>query len=203
MRDEDGLYDPRPIEDERPDPAAAATGYRIRSDATWALARDAYLGGETAQGVCDRFDLSLGAFRERARNGGWRRCDHPDPDPLPVDASDDVDPDAGYAELADHALRQLRRAMALGRASAAASWMRLHERLLARAEAEAGDAREVARRAEVAQRPASPALQAFRDQMAAGNVPTNAALAVLAERLRPHDPDDPHPVFAGPAPAPP
>lgn len=162
MLDENGLYDPRPREDDDASPRDHG-GYRVRSDATWDLARAAYLEGETAESVCFRFDLSLGAFRERARKGGWRRCDQPDRAPLPVTAEDDVDFDAGYAELADHALRQMRRAMARGRASAAATWMRLHDRLsqkAAEAEAEAA-------RTDAAARPVSVAMEQFNERMEA------------------------------------
>lgn len=143
MIDENGLYDPREIDDEADDdaPAPSPGAYRVRSETTWDLAREAYLGGETAESVCARFDLGLSGFWDRARKGGWRRCDRADPLPLPVDAGDDIDFDAGYAELADHALRQMRRAMARGRASAAVSWMRLHERLGAQAEREARETR--------------------------------------------------------------
>ncbi len=206
MRNEDGLYDPRPIEDDTLPHAAAGTGYRIRSDAVWAQARAAYLDGETAEGVCDRFDLSLSAFRERARRGGWRRCDQPVREPLPVDVMDDVDGyaiemGASYAELAEHALRQMRRAIARGQASAASSWMRLHERLLARAEAEAEAAVQAARRAEAAARPVSPELQALRDSVAARHAApfVPAAPDARADDPEPHEPHDPHPVFDGPA----
>ncbi|MES2860106.1 MAG: hypothetical protein V4701_01465 [Pseudomonadota bacterium] len=54
----------------------------------------------------------------------------------PQSAVDGIAIDAGYAELAAHALNQLRRAMARGQASVACGWMRLHERLSAHAEAE-------------------------------------------------------------------
>jgi len=146
MHDDPGLYDPCPDDggpdDHTPCDAAVAPvgGYRIRSDDTWALAREAYLAGETAEAVCARFSLGLSVFRDRARRGGWRRCDQADPGPMPVGPEDDIDFDAGYGELAAHALRQLRRTMARGRVSAAAGWMRLHDRLIARAEQEARQA---------------------------------------------------------------
>ena len=167
MTDDNGLYEPDPpVADEDPD--AFSGGYRIRSDQTWDLARAAYLQGETADSVCFRFDLSLGAFRERARKGGWRRCDQPDREPLPVSAEDDVDFDAGYAELAEHALRQLRRAVARGRASAAASWMRLHDRLSARVrEIEAAEtaARKTATAATTVARPLPVAMEQVKERL--------------------------------------
>ena len=144
------MIDPDDLCGTRPDDAASPHGgYRIRSDETWDRAREAYLDGEAAESVCARFDLGLSVFRERARRGGWRRCDQPDREPIPVSALDDVDDDADYGVLADHALRQLRRAMARGRASAASSWMRLHDRLTAKAA-------EAARQVEAAARKAAP-----------------------------------------------
>lgn len=120
-------------------PETVRAGYRKRPEETWTAARDAYLAGETAESVCDRFNLSLGTFRQHARDGGWRRIDQPAPAPM-----DDypVDETAGYAELAEQAMARLRRAVAWGRASEAASWMRLHDRLrtLAAAEAPAPEA---------------------------------------------------------------
>jgi hypothetical protein len=69
-----------------------------------------------------------------------------------------------YADLAERALSQLRRAMAQGRAGAAASWMRVHDRLTARAEVEA--AREV-KAAEAARRAAERAAAEVRAVAAA------------------------------------
>lgn len=155
MRDEDDL----------PEPAV----YRVRSTETWDLARDAYLSGETAAEVCARFDLGLSAFWDRARRGGWRRSERPDPQPLPLDADDDIDFDADYGRLAEDALRQLRRAMARGRASAAASWMRLHDRLTARAREQAQIEEKAAAAASTAApaRPVSVAVERFRERVEA------------------------------------
>ncbi|KPF73764.1 hypothetical protein IP78_14630 [Brevundimonas sp. AAP58] len=148
-------YDAEPDTRQRgakPAPAPRG-GYRIRSDETWARARDAYLAGETAEEVAFRFDLSMGTLRERARKEGWRRADQDDPEwgyrsergsslhePGAEERLDDrwghISDDEGYASLAERALYQLRRAMAQGRGGAAASWMRVHDRLMARAEIE-------------------------------------------------------------------
>lgn len=205
MRDDHGLYDPRPYEDEDVGAPDAGGGYRIRSDGTWDRARSAYLERETAESVCFRFDLSLGAFRERARKGGWRRCDQPDREPLPVTAEDDIDFDADYAELATHALRQMRRAMARGRASAAATWMRLHDRLSSKAaEAQAAEvkARAVPRPVSIAvaqfnegmeaQRREAEAYVARRDGTSAVEMASSVAVRVgdLARRMAAADPRD-------------
>jgi hypothetical protein len=133
-------YDAEPDTRERgaKPPPAPRGGYRIRSDETWARARDAYLAGETAEEVAFRFDLSMATLRERARKEGWRRADQDDPEA--EERLDDrwghISDDEGYASLAERALYQLRRAMAQGRGGAAASWMRVHDRLIARAEIE-------------------------------------------------------------------
>lgn len=60
-------YDAEPDTRERgaKPPPAPRGGYRIRSDETWARARDAYLAGETAEEVAFRFDLTLGSLRRR------------------------------------------------------------------------------------------------------------------------------------------
>ncbi|MES2861678.1 MAG: hypothetical protein V4701_09405 [Pseudomonadota bacterium] len=184
MLDENGLYDPRPFDDDEDLPPSDATGgYRVRSDDTWGMAREAYLAGETAADICARFDVGLSAFWAHARQGGWRRRDQPDREPLPVDAGDDIDFDADYAELAEHALRQLRRAMARGRGGAAASWMRLHDRLLARAKEQAQAERKAVADAEAKARAAR---NARLDAASA------AALSIegLAHRIVASDPRD-------------
>jgi hypothetical protein len=152
-------YDAQPDTRERgPKTPAPRGGYRIRSDETWAKARDAYLAGETAEEVAFRFDLTLGSLRHRARQEGWRRADQHDPDhehrlddPRLDNRWGHIGDDEGYAALAERALFQLRRAMAQGRGGAAASWMRVHDRLTARAEQEeAREAKKTAQAAEAA-----------------------------------------------------
>lgn len=170
-------YDAEPDTRERgakPAPAPRG-GYRIRSDETWARARDAYLAGETAEEVAFRFDLTLGSLRHRARQEGWRRADQDDPET--EERLDDrwghISDDEGYASLAERALYQLRRAMAQGRGGAAASWMRVHDRLIARAEAEARRklaeeneaAARIAREQALARRSAERAAAALRDAL--------------------------------------
>ncbi len=116
-----------------PAPAAPA-GHAPRSDATWDLARRDYLAGQSRTQVCDRYGLSPSTFNDRARREGWRRCDQPDPDPVPDD-DPEADEPVDCAALADDALIRVRRALRFGRAGEAASWMRLHEKLTARLEA--------------------------------------------------------------------
>lgn len=188
-------YDAEPDTRERgakPAPAPRG-GYRIRSDETWARARDAYLAGETAEEVAFRFDLGLSTLHARAREEGWRRSDQQDPEdysggyrsargtsrlepvnPRLDDGSCHIGADEGYAALAERALTQLRRAMAQGRGGSAASWMRVHDRLIARAEAEARRklaeeneaAARIAREQALARRSAERAAAELRDALA-------------------------------------
>lgn len=145
-------------------PRAAPRGRTVRSPETWALARRDYLDGDSAEQVCDRYGLNLSTFNDHARRDGWRKCDQPDPPPASDDHPDEDGP-VDCAALAGDALVQVRRALRKGRAGEAASWMRLHEKLLARQEADDARAR---RRAQVAQTRGS-----------------DAAETALAEALKP------------------
>ncbi|QLQ13300.1 MAG: hypothetical protein HZY74_08450 [Brevundimonas sp.] len=55
--------------------------YTVRSSQIWDQARAAYLAGEPASRVCQRFNLGLSALRKRAKAEGWRRQDQPDDSP--------------------------------------------------------------------------------------------------------------------------
>lgn len=197
-------------------PAAPRGGYRIRSDETWARARAAYAAGDTAEEVAFRFDLAVGSVKHRAGKENWRKSDQEDPaeqdpvDPRLDDGTCHIGADEGYAALAERALTQLRRAMAQGRGGAAASWMRVHDRLSARAEAEArrqeaeaAQARaEAARVAEVDRRSAERAAAGVRQALAAAasddalsaeaqaEEDLIAAMAALAVRVSRADPRD-------------
>lgn len=114
--------------------------YRIRSDETWADARDDYLTGFSAEEVCRRHDLGLSALRRRARDEGWRRRDQADPNI----ADDDLDvfEDVSPFDLVEMAWRRLTAAVARGQGAEAARWQRIHAVLHARAEAELTAARD-------------------------------------------------------------
>ena len=108
------------------------TGHRMRSPDTWDAARQAYLEGGSARDICDRYDLTLSAFRARARREGWRRADMADPDPGPEDAFDDLDDDSPLPSLEDMAAvawRRAVRALGRGRAGDTQRWMAIHARL--------------------------------------------------------------------------
>ena len=109
--------------------------YRIRSDQTWADARDAYLSGHTAEDVCARYDLGLSAFRARARRQGWRRTDTPDPDPIDIDAPTPLD-DLSPGELAEICMRRAARAIDRDSSAEAMRWLRLYLALKAQPHAQ-------------------------------------------------------------------
>lgn len=119
--------------------------YRIRSPETWDRARGAYLAGETAESVCSRFDLGLRAFAERARTGGWRRSDQPDPHPFEVEDEADIDDVIDDAEL--RRLARIRMALAArrGLVGEALRWARLCEVIDRQAQAEARLQRDITR----------------------------------------------------------
>jgi len=108
---------------------------RTHSPETWAAARDDYLSGYTAHEVCRRHGLGLSAFRDRARDQGWRRTDQPSPMPQeePLDTDAPLEP---RAQLIDKAWRRLSLALDAGRSSEATRWARVHAMLVAAAEAE-------------------------------------------------------------------
>lgn len=152
------------------DTPAAPRGRAVHSPEIWTQARRDYLAGDSTEQVCGRYGLKERTFRDRARREGWRKADQPDPPPVPDD-DPEADQPVDCAALAEDALVRVRRALRLGRAGEAASWMRLHEKLAARLEAdrEAGRRRErVARSrgAAGAEDPLVSALAPLRDRMA-------------------------------------
>lgn len=193
-------------------PGAGREGYRSRSDETWDRARRDYLAGESAPTVCDRYGLKLGTFRHRSAHEGWRRSDQPEPEPLDLEAElADGPPD--WREMADHALIRLNRAVRRGRAAEAATWLRLHEKLLKHAAAEeaasAPEPTPVPEPWEVAERQMIAIHDIVRDATALldSDAPDPAAAEALEARLnavlsRPVSDlsDHLHPVFDDPPP---
>jgi len=138
-------YDPPhyglPSEDEGPAPGTGSDyrlrqnherggGYNIRPAVTWEAARRDYLAGESAPDVCARYGLRLGTLRHRAASDGWRRADAPEPEPVEwmALAAELGPPD--FPAMAGEALLRLRGAIMANRASEAAAWMRVHDRLV-------------------------------------------------------------------------
>jgi hypothetical protein len=109
----------------------------MRSPETWDAARAAYLAGESAQSVCERFDLGLSALRDRARREGWRRADAPDPDPAADDdLFDDQAPLPSRQEMMDTLWRIAARALRRGRTAEAHRCLAAHARLVEQARAD-------------------------------------------------------------------
>ena len=100
------------------------TGYRVRSERTWAAARRDYLDGDAAEAVCARYDLKLGTLRSRAAREGWRRSDIEDVWPDPQDENEAPAAPPDLTQMAAQALMRLNRAVQRGRAAEAASWLR-------------------------------------------------------------------------------
>lgn len=103
------------------------------SDTLWDHARREYLAGMTAASICQRYGMSLSSFRLHARVGGWRRMDQPVCDVAPEPGEYHPDDDVSFADLADQAFLNIRRALGTGRAAEASSWMRLYDKLADRA----------------------------------------------------------------------
>ncbi|WP_298163053.1 hypothetical protein [Brevundimonas sp.] len=102
----------------------------------WDHARREYLAGVKATTVCQRYGMSLSSFRQHARVGGWRRMDQPGCEAPPEPGEYHPDDDVSFADLADEAFMNIRRALGTGRASEASTWMRVYDRLADRARAQ-------------------------------------------------------------------
>lgn len=99
-------------------------------------ARREYLSGVKATTVCQRYGMSLSSFRAHARAGGWRRMDQPQCEAPPEFGEYHPDDNVSFADLADQAFLNIRRALGAGRASEASTWMRVYDSLADRARAE-------------------------------------------------------------------
>jgi hypothetical protein len=102
----------------------------------WDHARREYLSGVKATTVCQRYGMSLSSFRMHARAGGWRRMDQPACEAPPEFGEYHPDDDVSFADLAAEAFLNIRRALGMGKASEAATWMRVYDSLADRARSE-------------------------------------------------------------------
>jgi len=102
----------------------------------WDHARREYLSGVKATTVCQRYGISLSSFRQHARVGGWRRMDQPGCEAPPEFGEYHPDDNVSFADLADEAFLNIRRALGMGRASEASTWMRVYDSLADRARSE-------------------------------------------------------------------
>ncbi len=99
----------------------------------WDHARREYLAGVKATTICQRYGMSLSSFRMHARVGGWRRVDQPVCEVPPEFGEYHPDDEVSFADLADQAFLNIRRALGSGRAAEASTWMRVYDSLADRA----------------------------------------------------------------------
>ena len=102
----------------------------------WDHARREYLAGVKATHICQRYGMSLSSFRLHARVGGWRRMDQPTCDAPPEPGEYHPDDAVSFADLAQEAFLNIRRALGTGRASEASTWLRVYDKLADRARAD-------------------------------------------------------------------
>jgi hypothetical protein len=102
-------------------------GSRSGSEDIWRLARDDFQRGDSARTVCTRYDLGKSTFWARASLEGWRRTDQPGQAPVAPIEGDPADLMA--SDLKDLARVRLAYALAAGRASEAAGWLKIYNGL--------------------------------------------------------------------------
>ena len=159
----------------------------------WDHAQREYLSGVKATTICQRYGMSLSSFRLHARAGGWRRMDQPTCDAPPEPGEYHPDDNVSFAELADEAYLNIRRALGMGRASEASTWLRVYERLADKARAHV-----------MAELPdiVTPQIESSRDPLtlfAAEDENTNDLNAMGEDsEAEPHGLDSLHPVFQSP-----
>ncbi len=176
-------HPPDPDPDQRHHP-----GLRIHPPETWEMARRDYLAGHSGPAVCARYGLGLAAFRNRAAAGGWRRIDQPAPMPVtPIEVDGNLD-EASYFDLAELAAIHLREAIVNGRATEAATWLRIHFRLDEADTAQAAAMREAFPDGEL-------------DEVDEVDGVFSGAESTLSPGTRPH-PETPAPPSSSPDPAP-
>ncbi len=113
-----------------------APGYGDHGGDMWDHARREYLAGVKAATICQRYGMSLSSFRLHARVGGWRRVDQPTCEVPPEFGEYHPDDNVSFADLADQAFLNIRRALGSGRAAEASTWMRVYDRLADRGRSE-------------------------------------------------------------------
>lgn len=95
---------------------------------TWAVVRDAYLGGETAESISRRLKMSVNTIRKRAGRCGWTHAAH-----AAALARTEAETGAGQtsepAEALERATRHAARLLTEGRASEAQELVRAAEGL--------------------------------------------------------------------------
>jgi hypothetical protein len=168
------------------DQGRAARAYRVRSEGVWSAARDEYVAGAPAETVCERYDLGLSAFRQRARREGWRRRDAEDRAPEPLAYPPEPEAAPPTEALADLAWRSAAQAIRRGRVYEARAWMRLCAELREAVRLEAS----ARRQAEWQAGKADPELDALQAQREAAVARVQAVLDGLPGRKAARNADD-------------
>ena len=111
--------------------------YRMVGPATWELARAAYLGGETARAVAERFGIGLQNLRQKIHREGWSKKalaaardptgpggPAPSPGALASPAAPPASAPADPEDLMTTVLRRAREALTAGRGSEATALLK-------------------------------------------------------------------------------
>lgn len=102
-------------------------GSRSGPEDIWRQAREDFQRGDSAKAVCMRYDLGKSTFWARASFEGWRRSDQP---AQALVAPIEGDPaDLLAKDLKEMARVRLAYALAAGRASEAAGWLKVYNGL--------------------------------------------------------------------------
>ncbi len=164
----------------------------------WDHAGREYLAGVKATHICQRYGMSLSSFRLHARVGGWRRMDQPVCDAPPEAGEYHPDDAVSVADLAEEAFLNIRRALGMGRASEASTWLRVYDKLADRARAHVmADLPDVA--------PPRPESNRERLMLVAAEQENSYYLSILSHspEIRPEEMHVLHPVFSESNPQPP
>ncbi len=102
----------------------------------WDHAQREYLAGAKAANICQRYGMSLSSFWRHARIDGWRRMDQRTCKVLPEPGEYHPGDNVSFADLAEEAFLNIRRALGAGRASEASTWLRVYDKLADRVRAD-------------------------------------------------------------------
>ncbi len=94
-------------------PAAPKTAYNIRGPNTWAIIREQYLAGRTAQSLAEQYGPAESTIRGRATREGWTKRCHADATP-PPDTEWLLDPGSRLRDAPRAAAEQARVLLAAG-----------------------------------------------------------------------------------------
>lgn len=94
---------------------------------TWAVVRDAYLGGETAESISRRLNLSINTIRKRATRCGWTHRAHARA--IQRSGDEDTPPPIDPQEARDGAVAQAAALLAAGRPVEAVAMLKAAEAL--------------------------------------------------------------------------